>query len=105
MQGAFVCEEEIERIVEKVKQYGKPEYIDDEIFIDEEEEEGFFNDWEEDPLLEKAIEIVTAAGKASASYLQRRLKVGYNRAARMIEIMERKGIVGPADGSKPRKIL
>jgi len=105
MQGAFVCEEEIERIVEQVKQYGKPEYIDDEIFIDEEEEEGFFNDWEEDPLLEKAIEIVTAAGKASASYLQRRLKVGYNRAARMIEIMERKGIVGPADGSKPRKIL
>ncbi len=105
MQGAFVCEEEIEKIVEQVKQYGKPEYIDDEIFIDEEEEEGFFNDWDEDPLLEKAIEIVTTAGKASASYLQRRLKVGYNRAARMIEIMERKGIVGPADGSKPRKIL
>jgi len=105
MQGAFVSEEEIERIVEEVRKYGEPDYIDEEIFIDEEEDEDFVADGEDDPLLDKAIEIVTAAGKASASYLQRRLKVGYNRAARMIEIMERRGIVGPADGSKPRKVL
>ncbi|GAB4365495.1 MAG: hypothetical protein Kow009_02310 [Spirochaetales bacterium] len=105
MQGAFVSEEEIERIVEEVRKYGEPEYIDDEIFIDDEEDENYISDTDDDPLLDKAIEIVTAAGKASASYLQRRLKVGYNRAARMIEIMERRGIVGPADGSKPRKVL
>ncbi len=105
MQGAFVSEEEIERIVEQVRKYGEPEYIDDEIFIDEEEEDDYLSDGEDDPLLDKAIEIVTSAGKASASYLQRRLKIGYNRAARMIEIMERRGIVGPADGSKPRKVL
>lgn len=105
MQGAFVSEEEIERIVEEVRKYGEPDYIDEEIFIDEEEDEDFVAEGEDDPLLDKAIEIVTAAGKASASYLQRRLKVGYNRAARMIEIMERRGIVGPADGSKPRKVL
>jgi len=105
MQGAFVSEEEIERIVEEVRKYGEPDYLDDEIFIDEEEDEDYVAEGEDDPLLDKAIEIVTAAGKASASYLQRRLKVGYNRAARMIEIMERRGIVGPADGSKPRKVL
>jgi S-DNA-T family DNA segregation ATPase FtsK/SpoIIIE len=91
--------------VEEVRKYGEPDYIDEEIFIDEEEDEDFVAEGEDDPLLDKAIEIVTAAGKASASYLQRRLKVGYNRAARMIEIMERRGIVGPADGSKPRKVL
>jgi len=55
--------------------------------------------------MDKAIEIVLAAGKASASYIQRRLKVGYNRAARMVEEMERMGIVGPAQGSKAREIL
>jgi len=59
----------------------------------------------DDPLMDKALEIVLAAGKASASYLQRRLKVGYNRAARLVEEMERMGIVGPAQGSKPRDIL
>lgn len=105
MQGAFVSEEEIERVVEAVRKYGEPDYIDDEIFIDEEEDEEYVAEGEDDPLLDKAIEIVTTAGKASASYLQRRLKVGYNRAARMIEVMERRGIVGPADGSKPRKVL
>ncbi|MFQ3619887.1 MAG: DNA translocase FtsK [Spirochaetales bacterium] len=105
MQGAFVSEEEIENLVERVRQYGEPDYIDEEIFYDEEEEEAYFTNGEEDPLLEKAIEIVTAAGKASASYLQRRLKIGYNRAARLIELMEHRGIVGPADGSKPRKVL
>ena len=55
--------------------------------------------------MDKALEIVAAAGKASASYLQRRLKIGYNRAARLVEEMERRGIVGPQNGSKPRDIL
>ena len=55
--------------------------------------------------IERALEIVVAQGKASASYLQRRLKVGYNRAARLVEEMEMRGIVGPAQGSKPRDII
>ena len=55
--------------------------------------------------MDKALEIVLTAGKASASYLQRRLKIGYNRAARLIEEMEMRGIVGPPNGSKPREIL
>jgi S-DNA-T family DNA segregation ATPase FtsK/SpoIIIE len=108
MQGAFVSEEEVERCVAHVKTLGEPEYIDDEIFYDEEEENaepGLFDDGESDPLFEKALEIVMQQGKASASYIQRRLKIGYNRSARLVELMEERGIVGPAQGSKPRDIL
>lgn len=105
MQGAFLSEEEVDRVVEYVKTLGKPDYIDDEIFLDDEEEDGYFDQDSEDPLMNKALEIVVAARKASASYLQRRLKIGYNRAARLVEEMERKGIVGPQNGSKPREIL
>jgi DNA segregation ATPase FtsK/SpoIIIE-like protein len=59
----------------------------------------------DDPLYDQALEIVVQAGKASASYIQRRLKIGYNRAARLVEEMEERGIVGPANGSKPREII
>ncbi|MDR2178131.1 MAG: DNA translocase FtsK, partial [Treponema sp.] len=59
----------------------------------------------EDPLYDKALEIVVQQGKASASYIQRRLKIGYNRAARLVELMEQHGVVGPAQGSKPRELL
>ncbi len=104
MQGAFLSEDEVERVVNHVKTLGEPEYIDDEIFIDEDEDPDMQEDLE-DPLLEKAISVVQQSRKASASYLQRRLKIGYNRAARMVEEMERLGIVGPANGSKPREIL
>ena len=107
MQGAFVSEEEVERVVEYVKTLGEPDYLDEEIFYDEEEEEAepsLFSD-EDDPLYDKALEIVYQQGKASASYIQRRLKIGYNRAARLVELMEDRGIVGPAQGSKPRDLL
>ena len=60
---------------------------------------------EMDPLFEKGVEIVRTFKKASASFLQRRLGVGYNRAARMVELMEEMGIVGPQNGSKPREIV
>jgi len=59
----------------------------------------------EDPLYNQALDIVVQSGKASASYIQRRLKIGYNRAARLVEEMEARGIVGPANGSKPREII
>lgn len=108
MQGAFLSDDEVERIVAHVKKLGKPDYIDDEIFFEEDEEEGpGGEDYEggEDPLMKEAIDIVVSAKKASASYLQRRLKIGYNRAARMVEEMEEMGIVGPQNGSKAREIL
>ena len=107
MQGAFVSEEEVEKVVEYVKTLGEPDYLDEEIFYDDEDEAAdpsLFSDGD-DPLYEKALEIVHQQGKASASYIQRRLKVGYNRAARLVEEMEQRGIVGPAQGSKPRDLL
>jgi S-DNA-T family DNA segregation ATPase FtsK/SpoIIIE len=107
IQGAFISEEEVERVVEYVKTLGNPDYIDDEIFYDEEDDEftpSLFAAGE-DPLYEKALEIVMQQGKASASYIQRRLKIGYNRAARLVEEMEHQGVVGPAQGSRPRELL
>ena len=107
MQGAFVSEQEVERVVACVKEYCEPEYIDDEIFVDDDDEpfdNAVFSD-DNDPLYDQALEIVTFAGKASASYVQRKLKIGYNRAARLIEEMEARGIVGPANGSKAREVI
>ncbi len=104
LQGAYLSENEVERVVEYVKRLGEPEYIDDEIFL-EQDDEDYVQGELEDSLMEKAIDIVVTADRASASYLQRRLKIGYNRAARMVEEMERLGIVGPAQGSKPREII
>jgi S-DNA-T family DNA segregation ATPase FtsK/SpoIIIE len=106
MQGAFVSEDEVEAVVAHVKTFGGPDYIDDEIFYDDDDDlsPALFSDGE-DPLYDKALEIVLQQGKASASYIQRRLKIGYNRAARLVEEMEQKGVVGPAQGSKPRELL
>jgi S-DNA-T family DNA segregation ATPase FtsK/SpoIIIE len=107
MQGAFVSEEEVEAVVAQVKSFGEPDYIDDEMFFDDDDDDtssSVFSDGE-DPLYEKALEIVLQQGKASASYIQRRLKIGYNRAARIVEEMAAKGVVGPAQGSKPRELL
>jgi S-DNA-T family DNA segregation ATPase FtsK/SpoIIIE len=106
MQGAFVSEEEVEKVVAYVKTLGEPDYIDEEIFYDDSEdsEASLFSDGE-DPLYDKALEIVQQQGKASASYIQRRLKIGYNRAARIVEEMAANGVVGPSQGSKPRELL
>ena len=109
IQGTLVGDDEVERVVEFVKTYGEPEYIDEEMFVDEDEDDGgsgesMFDDGS-DPLYDQALQIVIQSGKASASYIQRRLKIGYNRAARLVEEMEERGIVGPANGSKPREII
>lgn len=107
IQGTLVSDDEVERTVDYVKSYGEPDYIDDEIFVDDEDEggnPGLFGDGD-DPLYDEALQIVMQAGKASASYIQRRLKIGYNRAARLVEEMEERGIVGPANGSKPREVI
>ena len=106
MQGAFISEEEIEAVVEHVKTFGEPDYIDEDIFFEDEEESSpsLFTDGD-DPLYERALEIVLHQGKASASYIQRRLSIGFNRAARLIDEMENNGVVGPAQGSKPREVL
>jgi S-DNA-T family DNA segregation ATPase FtsK/SpoIIIE len=105
IQGAYIDDDEIDAVTEYVKKLGPPQYIEDEVFFDDEETSDFDGEPGSDPLFERALEIIVSQGKASASYLQRRLKVGYNRAARLVEEMEMRGIVGPAQGSKPREII
>ena len=72
---------------------------------DADSEGGFDGEEADDPMFPEALELAKRAGHVSASFLQRHLKVGYNRAARMVETMESRGIVGPADGSRPREVL
>lgn len=106
IHGAFVTESEIADIVEFVKRnQGEPEYRE-EITKSVEEKSGVDGiEYLEDPKYDDAVRVVLTTGQASASYLQRRLKLGYSRAARLIEIMEANGVVGPSQGSKPREIL
>jgi S-DNA-T family DNA segregation ATPase FtsK/SpoIIIE len=113
-QGAFVSDDEVKEIVEFLKKNGPPQYasdvqnhIDRAASEDEDEEaddeEGDLGDDEE--LYQQAMEVLKSSRRASTSMLQRRLRIGYNRAARIMEIMEEKGIVGPENGSSPREIL
>lgn len=106
IQGAFITEEEVSSVVEFLKESFKTNY--DEEAIEEIEKlkpESDSVDEEEDVLLNEAIKIAVEYGQASASMLQRRLRIGFNRAARLIESMEVKGVVGPQEGSKPRQVL
>jgi len=111
VQGAFISETEIKKVAQFIKDNNEnqEEALDFENNANGENKNlplDFENfDTEEDELLEEAIETVRAAKKASASLLQRRLKIGYARAARLLDIMEEKGIVGPADGAKPREVF
>ncbi len=114
IQGCFVSDEEVERVVEFVKSNGKSEY-DDNIMVEIERqaaiekqqrtgvpEEGADSD---DPVLDEAIKVVVELGQASTSLLQRKLKLGYARAARIIDQMEERGIIGGYEGAKPRQVL
>jgi S-DNA-T family DNA segregation ATPase FtsK/SpoIIIE len=106
VHGAFVSELEVQRVVDYLAKQGKPSY-DKSILKAPEKTNGGSEDEEEyDELWDEAVKLVTDSRQASISMVQRRLRVGYNRAARMIERMEQEGIVGPSDGSgKPREVL
>ena len=105
IQGAYLSDEEVEAVADHVRTLGQPDYIDEDVLFEDEEVEGPVADGSDDPMMEQALDIVLASGKASASYLQRKLKIGYNRAARLVEEMEARGIVGPAQGSKAREVV
>jgi S-DNA-T family DNA segregation ATPase FtsK/SpoIIIE len=102
IQAPFIEEKEIEAIVEEAKKQGSPAYI--EMNWDEEGSTESFSEEDED-LFEEAWNIVASEKKASASYLQRRMRIGYNKAARLMELMEARGYVSPQIGAKPREIL
>jgi S-DNA-T family DNA segregation ATPase FtsK/SpoIIIE len=115
VQGSYITEEELKKVIKFIKENNELPEVNPEILAgggDPEAAGGGLplfdqmgGDSDDDELLPEAIEEIRRAGKASASLLQRRLKVGYARAARLIDIMEEKGIVGPGDGAKPREIL
>ncbi|AFR71249.1 DNA segregation ATPase FtsK/SpoIIIE-like protein [Brachyspira pilosicoli B2904] len=108
VQGAFVSDNEVKKVVDYLSGEMSPMF-DESLIAALEGSDDDKNTDEEDildeELWEDAVELVARTGKASASFLQRRLKIGYNRAARIVEIMERQGIVGPENGSKPREVL
>lgn len=102
IQGGYVTEKEIKEVVEFVKTQGEPHY--EEEIIEEKGLKYYFEE-KEDPLLDEAMQIVVNQGKASTSLLQRRLRIGYSRAARLLDTMEEKGIIGEVEGNKPRTVL
>ncbi len=103
--GAYISEREIDKIVDFLKDQGDPRYNDE--ILTEEEEEGptGLPKQEKDEYYEQAVKLVVDSNRASISMLQRKLRVGYNRAARMVDMMEGEGFVGPSDGCKPREVL
>lgn len=107
IQGAYVSEQEVKKVVDFLKDAGEVPAYNESILATklEEGKRGEQDGNEEDPLYDEAAELVMQAGKASASYLQRRLRVGYARAARLLDLLESNGMIGPADGARPREIL
>ena len=120
LHGAFLSDQEIRDITDFLKKQGQPLYDDDLLKKQEEElsksrkkrAKSLFsngddqeNGEEYDELYDQAVAFITEVKTASASLIQRKFRIGYNRAARIIETMEREGVIGPAEGSKPRKVL
>ena len=104
VQGAFISDAEIDKMTEFIKQQGEPEY-DESVQKAQSEHSDSEMDFFEDELMTQAIDMVLETGQASASMLQRRFRIGYTRAARMVDTMEAMHIVGPSNGSKAREIL
>ncbi len=113
VHGAFVDDHEVHNVVEDLKKRGEPNYLDEildgnsggaEVLLPGEKGSGGDDD-ESDPLYDEAVRVVTETRRASISGVQRRLKIGYNRAARMVEDMERAGIVGPLQSNGSREVL
>jgi DNA segregation ATPase FtsK/SpoIIIE, S-DNA-T family len=105
MHGAFVQEQEINSLVSFWKGQAQPEYDSSFLVPSDAEEQETESDEEEDPAYRDAVNVVLEMGKASTSILQRRLRLGYGRAARILDRMQREGIIGPPDGPRPREVL
>ncbi|MGC9048912.1 MAG: DNA translocase FtsK [Patescibacteria group bacterium] len=103
LQGAYVSDQEIKRVVEYLRNIKEPSYQLE--ILEKQYETEDLGELADDELLSQAREVVIQAGRASASLLQRRLRVGYARAARLLDLLEKEGTIGPADGAKPREVL
>ncbi len=102
VQGAYISEVEVKKVTDFIKEQGNVDYLESGTFLETQEEtEGD----EADALFAEAIDLVVRTGQASISLLQRRFRIGYTRAARLIDDLERRGVVGPFEGSKPREVL
>ena len=104
IHGAFISEAELARILEFIKRQQKPEYNKSVVDVPAKDKDGL-DDQEYDEKYDEAVALITKTRQASISMIQRHLRIGYNRAARIIEVMEKEGIVGPSDGAKPREVL
>jgi S-DNA-T family DNA segregation ATPase FtsK/SpoIIIE len=102
LHGPYISEQETARLASFLRKQGKPEY-DESITADEKQAEAI--EFEKDDLYDEAARIVVSSGQASISYLQRRLRIGFSRAARLVDMMEAEGLVSPAAGGKPREVL
>ena len=113
VHGAYVSEAETNTVVEYWKQQAQPEYDKSYLMAPPSEDgnspeidsEDGSESLAEDPVYQDAVRVICEMGKASTSILQRRLRLGYGRAARMLDVMQRDGIIGPPDGSRPREVL
>jgi S-DNA-T family DNA segregation ATPase FtsK/SpoIIIE len=106
VQCPWVSEEEVQRVTDFLRTQGEPVY--DETILRSRDEEGGtedLGDAEQDPMYDDAVRLVAETRRCSTSWLQRKLQLGYNRAARIVEMMERRGLVGPANGAKDREVL
>ena len=104
LHGAFVTDDEVKRVTDFLRDQGSPHY-EAQITADDEDEGTPLSEEDFDALYDVSVAYVCRQGKASASMIQREFKIGYNRAARILEFMEREGVVGPADGARPREVL
>ena len=102
VHGPYISEQESARLASFLRKQGKPVY-DNSITVEEKTADTI--DMEKDELYDEAARIVVSSGQASISYLQRRLRIGFSRAARLVDMMEAEGIVSPGVGGKPREIL
>lgn len=103
IQGAFISDHDVESVVDFIKNERPAEY-DDQMMVSDAEIQEEEQTADEDELFGEALEFVAREQKASTSLIQRRFRIGYNRAARIIDDMEQRGYIGPANGSKPREV-
>ncbi|MFM2162355.1 MAG: hypothetical protein RLZZ383_1867, partial [Pseudomonadota bacterium] len=103
--GPFVSDAEVERVITFLREQRAPDYIEAITAEPEADGESDVDPADQDELFDEAVEVVKKAGKASTSMIQRHFRIGYNRAARIIDLLEQAGVVGPADGARPREVL